>query len=498
MVFLKGCPFFSNMKKRLFSIAFGGALIVFAGFRSDSGKEWQYTFSKIDAEVKKNSKAYATLDDAIRNIGHRLTGSENGERAEEYAYRLFRSYGFRDVKYQPFEVESWMRNEVTLSIAPDNSDNFHDLEVVALAHSPVSAKVDAHIVDVANGLKEDFELLKEKVRGKVVLANIGLVNAPGRTNLHRSEKTALAIAYGAAGIIMVNNAPGQILMTGTASVDGSLIPIPAVCISNDSGRELRAWILEEGPLVAQISMSNASRPIRARNVIATLKGKSDEKIVIGGHLDSWDLATGAIDNGIGSFAVMDIARTFRALKIKPKRTIEFVMFMGEEEGLLGSRHYVRELARLPRADKVRCMINLDMTNDPMGVNGFGRPEAEPLLKEIGNMVKKIDTSYANRYVSRAGLHSDHQPFLLEGFPVLGFLGRLPDEALQCYHADCDHFNLVNRRELESTVRIVSMYLFALANAPTLPSGRMSPEETREFLVSQGLKEELVLGKDWRW
>ncbi|MDZ7899641.1 MAG: M20/M25/M40 family metallo-hydrolase [Arcicella sp.] len=88
------------------------------------------------------------------------------------------------------------------------------------------------------------------------------------------------------------------------------------------------------------------RPIRARNVIATLIGNSKkykkEKIVIGGHLDSWDLATGAMDNGIGSFTVMDVARVFQSLKLRPKRTIGFVLFMGEEQGLLGSKAMVKK------------------------------------------------------------------------------------------------------------------------------------------------------------
>ena len=83
-------------------------------------------------------------------------------------------------------------------------------------------------------------------------------------------------------------------------------------------------------------MTNVSKKIKARNVIATLPGKSDDRIVIGGHLDSWDLATGAADNGLGSFTIIDIARIFKVLKIKPKRTIDFVLFMGEEQGAVQS------------------------------------------------------------------------------------------------------------------------------------------------------------------
>ena len=297
---------------------------------------------------------------------------------------------------------------------------------------------------------------------------------------------------------MVNQAPGKILLTGTASVTGAVISIPAVCISSDSGRELRAWIAEEGPLEAHVSMSNFSKPIKARNVIATLKGRSDEKVVIGGHLDSWDLATGAIDNGIGSFAILDVARTFKALKIKPERTIQFVMFMGEEQGLLGSKHFVREAVRTGELAKIRYMMNLDMTNDPKGINAFGREEMAEFLKGIGDAVSKVDENYGNQYMSRAGLHSDHQPFMLEGIPVTTLSGSLAPNVLQCYHADCDRFDLVDKQQLESTVRISAMYLHALASAKKLPVQQLTQPQTRDYLIQQGLKQELILGKDWRW
>jgi len=485
------------MKKVVQFLLVGGVLILFAGFESKE-KKWEKTFSRIDTEVRKNSKAYQTLGDATKSIGHRLTGSSNGEKAEEYAFQLLKSYGFTDVVYQPFEVEAWMRDTVTLSVAPGSSDNFRDVPVVSLAHSPVEAKLQGEIVDVGNGLEEDFEAIKDKIKGKIVLANIGLSGVTGKKNLHRSEKTALAIKYGASGIIMANGAPGKILLTGTASVTGGMIAIPAVCISNDSGKELRSWLKEEGPLEAHIDMHNISKPIKARNVIATLKGKSDEKVIIGGHLDSWDLATGAIDNGIGSFAVMDIARTFQTLKIKPERTIQFVLFMGEEQGLLGSKHFVEELKRTGSLDKVGYMMNLDMTNDPKGVNAFGREEMNGFFKTIGDAIHTVDAGYKNETSNRAGLHSDHQPFMLEGIPIAGLSGQLEPTVLQCYHADCDNFSLVNKDQLENTVRIASMYLFALATVDKLAVKKLSDIKIRDFLISQGLKQELVLGQEWRW
>ncbi|MFD2932773.1 M20/M25/M40 family metallo-hydrolase [Spirosoma flavum] len=482
----------------LFCIGTAGTL---TAFYPDT-LSFRKTFTRINNEVREHSRAYETLADASQRVGHRLTGSPNGTRAETYAFDLLSSYGFKEVRYEPFEVEAWMRDTVTLAVVPDKSDNFRDVPVVALAHSPIEAHVKGEIVDVGNGLEGDFAALKTKLKGKVALVNIGLA-APtkGARNLHRSEKTALAIQYGATGVIMVNLVPGNVLLTGTASVTGKLISIPSVCISLESGQALRAWMQEEHEkLHAQIDMTNMSRKIRARNVIATLKGSKypEEKIIVGGHLDSWDLATGAIDNGIGSFAIIDIARTFKALKLKPKRTVEFVLFMGEEQGLLGSRAMVENLKKAGQLDKVRYMINLDMTNDPTGLNAFGRNDMTSFLNTVGETIKEVEPEFANQMENQAGLHSDHQPFMLEGVPVAGMNGHLTKEVLDCYHANCDRLNLVNANQLKNTVRYSAMLLFALADADDIPTRRQTDAQTRDYLVTQGLRTPLQIANEWRW
>jgi carboxypeptidase Q len=482
----------------LFCIGTAGTLTAFYPDKLSLKK----AFTRINTEVSEHSRAYETLADASQKVGHRLTGSPNGSRAETYAFNLLSSYGFKEVRYEPFEVESWMRDTVTLAIVPNKSDNFRDVPVVALAHSPVEAHVNGEIIDVGNGLEGDFAAVKGKLKGKVVLVNIGL-SAPtqGARNLHRSEKTALAIQYGASGVIMVNLVPGNVLLTGTASVTGKLIPIPSVCISLESGQAIRSWMQEEHEkLRAQINMTNVSRKIRARNVVATVKGSTypDEKIIVGGHLDSWDLATGAIDNGIGSFAIMDMARTFKALKLKPKRTIEFVLFMGEEQGLLGSRAMVEKLKQSGELDKVRYMMNLDMTNDPSGLNAFGRSDIVPFLNTIGETMKEVEPTFANQMENQAGLHSDHQPFMLEGVPVVGMNGHLSREVLNCYHANCDRINLVNPNQMKNTVRYSTMLLYALADADAIPTTRQTDTQTRDYLVAQGLRTPLQIANEWRW
>jgi len=452
-------------------------------------------FARLDMEIKQNSKAYSTLEDATKTIGHRLTGSDNGAKAEEYTFNKFKEYGFEDVTYQTFEVEAWARDEVSLKI------NDKDVKVVTLGHSPVEAKVKGEIVDMGNGLEDDYQANPDTVKGKISLVYIGILEGSeeGLSNLHRSEKTALAIKYGAIGIIIINQVDNGVLLTGTASVTGELIPIPAVCIGKEEGMALKES-LKTGKATANIEMTNKSDMIKARNVVATLKGSElpNEEIIVGGHLDSWDLATGAIDNGIGSFAVLDIARAFKANNLQPKRTVKFVMFMGEEQGLLGSKHMVGEAIKNGTIDDIKYMMNLDMSGNPIGMNAGGQLDDEAFFKDLGAAIQQQDTIYKNNFSNRSGLHSDHQPFMLEGVPILSVHSNLNRSIYGCYHSDCDDFNLVNKEHITNTSRFGTMMLYGLANADTLPATKMDSETTKEFMIKNDLKEKLIIGNDWKW
>lgn len=461
---------------------------------AQSRDEWSSIFSRINGEVSSSSMAYKNLQNATSAIGHRLTGSAEGAKAEEYAFQLLTSYGFT-VNYAPFEAESWSRGTLSVTI------NRRKYKAVALAHSPVKADVSGNIADMGNGLDEDYQNSPGKANGKIVLVSLGILpgSPKGLRNLHRSEKTALAVRHGAKAIIFLNSAPGDILLTGTASVTGKLITIPAVCIGNSDGMQLKAALRSKQKNSARITMTNFSGTIRARNVIATLPGKSKphEKIIIGGHLDSWDLATGAIDNGIGAFSVIDIARTFKALNLQPERTVVFVLFMGEEEGLLGSKAYIEQALKEGTINEIKYMLNLDMSNNPKGFTATTDAD-QALFKAIGRLARDNDSSFTNSFHSGLGLHSDHQPFMLQGIPTGGVAGALSREALNCYHADCDVFELVNEEELKNTVRFAAMLLYGLADAPQLEAARLSDEALKAALLQSNLKEALKISGDWRW
>jgi Zn-dependent M28 family amino/carboxypeptidase len=453
------------------------------------------TFVRLDTEISKNSKAYSTLEEATSTIGHRLTGSDNGHKAEEYTYNKFKEYGFEDVAYQEFEVVAWSRGNIAVQIGGDS------VKAVTLGHSPVSADVTGELVDMGSGLESDFAAKPDAAKGKIAFFYIGILpDAPeGSRNLHRSEKTAIAIRYGAKGVIIYNQVDGGVLFTGTASVTGDLLSIPAICISKEDGFSLKEK-LKTKKISTHIVMTNHSDPIKARNVIATIKGSDlpEEKILIGGHLDSWDLATGAIDNGIGSFSILDIARAFKANKLAPRRTVQFIMFMGEEQGLLGSTFMVNSAIKDGSIEKMKYMVNLDMTGNPIGINAGGKLDDTTFFQNIGAEVAKIDTLFKNKISGNSGLHSDHQPFMLEGIPVLGLNSNLDRSIYGCYHANCDDFKLVNEDHIRNTARFGTMILFALADAEKLPASKMDSETTKQFMIDNNLEEPLKLAGDWKW
>ena len=486
--------------KKILALSTICSLLLATETKAQAKPEWPSIFAKINKEVLDNSNAYTSLKIASETIGHRLTGSENGKKAEQYAYDLLKSYGFTNVKFQPFEVESWSRGTLAVSIG-SNVNSLQSIKSVSLAHSPVSSDITLEVVDMGNGVEDDYANNPEKVKGKIALVYLGILpgSKAGTPGLHRSEKTAIATKYGAKGIIVINTADKGVLLTGTASVTGKLIPIPAICVGKEDGLTLKEQ-LKSGPLFSHINMTNHSGLIKARNVVATIKGTSipNEKIVVGGHLDSWDLATGAMDNGIGSFSVLDMARTFKALKLQPARSIDFVMFMGEEEGLLGSRAYVDASIKDKSIDNIRYMLNYDMTNDPKGY-ATSSQESKTLFESIGAIANKLDSNFKNTFSVGAGLHSDHQPFMLNGIPTGGGAGgALPKGAGPCYHADCDVFSLVEDKGMRNTVRFNTMLLFGIADAKKIEAKHFTDEETRLFLIKNNLKEPLTIAGEWRW
>ena len=454
--------------------------------------------SRFEVEARENARGYEWLSWSTTAIGHRLTGSPQGVRAQEVADSLFRIAGISKVAEHPFKAQAWARGTVMLRV--DDGAGTEHLAAVALAQTPDSADAEGDVLDLGNGLSEQYAQQKDRVAGRVVLMNIGLVDAPqGTGNLHRSEKAALAIRHGAIGIVFVNNVEGGVLLTGTASIDGATIPVPAACIASEDGQRIRARLKAGAPVRIGLRMTNRTGTVEARNVVAEIPGSDleQEVIVIGGHLDSWDLATGATDNGLGAFSIIDMARAVVASGYRPRRTIRFVLFMGEEQGLLGSEALVADLQASGELQRVRCMVNMDMTGDPFGFGVVGPAGWGPLVDTLMGPIHALDTAFKMELKEQAWLHSDHQSFLLAGVPVINPLCDLGGHVYGCYHSSCDDVHLVDPRDMVNNVRFVGALLLQLADAPVLPR-HFTDAELGARLRADGLEEKLRMAGQWRW
>ncbi|OFY68949.1 MAG: hypothetical protein A3G23_10325 [Bacteroidetes bacterium RIFCSPLOWO2_12_FULL_37_12] len=447
-------------------------------------------------QVQTGFTGYKDLEECCRTIGHRLTGSPNGKKAEEFVYQKLLNYGLQ-VRYEPFSVDAWNRNKVFLTYS---DGKFVDtIPCVAHAFTPIVADVVAPIADVGNGLASDFDSVN--VNGKIVLMNLYLgKNDSALKNLHRSEKATLALNHGAAGIIFINKPEGDVLLTGTVSLKGKVIDIPAVCISVEKGRLLRFHLKENVNLKTHIFMENTLEKATARNVIASIRGSKypHQKIMIGAHLDSWDLATGAIDNGIGAFTVVDIARAIKNSGVTPEHTLEFALWMGEEFGLLGSTFHVSELNKNNSTDSTLYYYNLDMTGNPIGFELEGRLEMEEVFKRYSDFIRGHRPDFEGKITSDINLHSDHLPFALYGIPVLQFTGNLDKEVFKYYHSNKDLIDLVNADHLRKTSEIVSLTLYLLDQEDSLKAKRLTDTQVKESFEKGGLKEEMILSGDWKW
>ncbi len=451
-------------------------------------------FADINQEVLANSKAYGALQEATSTIGHRLSGSKNGALAEKFAYDFLTESGFEEVAYQEFDFEGWQRESISLFL--ERKEEIDTLPTVSLAYSALDVDLIAPVIDGGSGLTYNFPEGDTTFIDKIALIYLGVLEdePDGSVNLHRTRKVENAIKAGAKGVIFYNRVPKGVLMTGTASFTGEVLPIPVACISYEHGFDIREQLSRGEAVVAHVQMQNSSEIRKARNVVATIPGasKKNEVILIGGHLDSWDLAEGAIDNGIGSFAILDIARSFKALDLKPARTIKFVMFMGEEQGLFGSRSMVAKTSE-SELSKIKMMINLDMAGNPQGFNATGHETLAEYLDSVGQHIHKVDTSFENNHQDAVWLASDHRPFLMKGIPFTTLNSQLESEVYDCYHADCDNFELVNEKHIQNTVRFTGMLLWALANEPELPVQVMDSSNLRNYFMDLGLEDEFEMG-----
>lgn len=426
-------------------------------------------------------QSYSMLRRLCDEIGPRSSGTDGGMRAEEWALERFREFGLEEVRFEDVPLTVWQRGVLHAGVAAPAGFAF-----TALAHgnAPCSARVEAPVVDLGHGDGEDFRKMADEIPNAAVLCDEG---APeGKRKLHRSEQLALAARHHAAALLIMSSSAGMLPRTGVCHP--SEAPIPSIGISLEDGERLRR-LLKEGvrPRIA-IEMRNHMSPGRARNVIADLPGASggEEMLLCGAHLDAWDVALGALDNGLGVAIVLEMARVLAVVKRRPKRTIRFALWAAEEVGLLGSKQYA--FTHRSELHRHTAVMNFDMTGDPCGYWTPGAGARPAVLKSLADQLAPLGMT--ELWDNKPGLHSDHQPFMMEGLPIVSLSARLPHEAGRYYHTAGDTFDKVDLPSLCRAAAVAACTAWALAGLDGPPYPPKKPGEVAAMMREAGLEEAL--------
>ncbi len=434
------------------------------------------------AECLGHPQAHAALGELCDRVGGRVSGTPSGDRAEAWAHDLLTRWGLADVRYESLPLMVWQRGPLEAEVVEPAA-----WRLTALAHgnAPRAADVTAEMLDVGHGEGVDFERRGEVVRGRIALCDEG--RSHGRRRLHRSEKLGLAAEFGAAGLLIQSSADGGLPRTGSCHPGEA--PIPSLGISLEDGERLRRLIAAGAEPVARIRMTNTVSGGSARNVLAELPGRErPEQIVLAGaHLDSWDVAQGATDNGLGAAIVLEMARALASLPERPRRTLRFALWAAEETGLCGSKAYAA--AHAGEIALITAVMNFDMTGDPYGYWTPGHPEPGPLLRGLADQLAPLGMRAVFQH--KAGLHSDHQPFMLEGVPVVCLLGELGAQGGRYYHSVGDTFDKVSLPGLCRAAAVGAHTLWALADAPEPPLPHLDTGQVRAMIDAADLYAALV-------
>jgi carboxypeptidase Q len=464
----------------------------------DPGLDWVVALALAESRVQLHA------DTLLDRIGARISALPSGDSAQAFVQRRLEAFGVENVRQEPFELLAWDRRDAHLEVVDPPDALPGSLSLLSLGHVG-SHDLEAPLVDAGYGTAEEIEALGDRVRGTIVLVNVASPPGYGR-GVHRTEKVTLATGAGAVGFIQMNDREGPLVPVGVATMGDVSTEIPAVAVDHATGNRLLEALSAHGELRVRLMVENWMERATAANVLGDLEGETDEVVLVGAHLDSWDLATGALDNGSGTLAVLDIARTLsahvRASGERPRRTIRFAFWMGEELGLYGSRHHVETRLGDGSLDRYAAVLNLDVVGSPVGLGAMGREGPAPLLHQVRAAAGLAGIELSDEFSTGGGLYSDHQPFLLQGIPVVTVNTRQRPEAAGTGHTVADTRDILDETGVARSAAVSAALLWALANAPELGEAlgmeRWPEPEIGGHLERLGVRDPLERDGAWRW
>lgn len=412
------------------------------------------TVKAIFDEVLVSAESYRLLDHLSNQIGQRLSGSEGAAKAVAWTKRVMEDYGFDHVFLQEVMVPHWERGNP--EVARIGGASGADLRVLAIGGSVATPEdgLSAEVVEVQS-LDEVAELGEARIKGKIVFynrpfdqRNISTGAGYGGAVDQRVGGASRAAQYGAVGVVirsvtsMFDDAPH----TGTLSYADTLPRIPAAALGVQSADRLTEALRKDPHTRLYLKMDCRWLPdALSHNVVGELKGSEfpDQYIVIGGHLDSWDVGQGAHDDGAGCMQAIGVLRTFQKLGIRPRHTLRAVMFMNEENGTRGGKKY----AELAVQNNEQHLLAIESDAGGFSPRGFGVSGPDAVLEKMRGWLPYFDHNTVT-FFRKGGGGVDIRPLhQAMDVPMVG-LSTEGQRMFDVHHSEHDIFENVNRRELE--------------------------------------------------
>lgn len=425
------------------------------------------------------------------DIGGRVTGSPAMARAVAWGVEGFKAAGVA-VHTESYEMPTtWEEGVSELELIGPVK---FPLSIVSVAWAPATPAggIEAPLVEVKDGGAEDFARVAPSIRGSIILVNSKVTVTWADLFDEYSRVPAIvhrAIEAGARAILWVSARDHRVLYRHTDAVDGEIAALPmAIVAREDALRLSRVMESHPGEERARLSMTNrVGGPVRQENVVGEIRGRerSDEFVILAAHLDSWELGTGALDNGCNAAMVIAAAGAIQNARLRPRRTLRFILFSGEEQGFLGSHAYV--LQHRAELDRVSAVIVYDAGTGR--VTGYSLNGREDIQKGITQVLAPLSAWGVDKHTLDASDGTDNFDFLLEGVPNL-VANQEESNYVINYHASTDTLDKVDFRNLQQQVAIAALTAYGIADLPDRLGPRQSREEIDALLKRTALDKDL--------
>jgi carboxypeptidase Q len=457
---------------------------------------------KIIASAMGASPLAENLRRLTDGIGGRLAGSPAMERAVEWALAAFRDAGIDDVHTEKFTIpHRWSEGATRVEIVSPSGFALHAVSVAWSPATPPSG-IEADVIDAGSGSVEDFARAGGSARGAILLVHTDVLRTFSDISaeyLRNPEIIRRSIAAGASAILWMGTREGMLLYRQRVGLgrDGSIEKLPQAIVAREDAQRMARQLAAGQRIRVRLELPNrVGGPAEAQNVVAEIRGseRPNDFVLLGAHLDSFELGTGALDDGCNAALVIEAARDIHLTGLRPKRSIRFVLFGANEEGALGSWAYVR--AHRDELDHADAAVIFDEGSGR--VTGFSLQGRNDLQSEVLHQaLAPLDSWGVNRFTesSNSIMGNDNLDFLLEGVPNL-VANQEEANYVANYGASSDTYDKVDILNLKFNTAVAGVLAFGLAEFAAPVGPRLSRAEMGSLLKQTGLESQLKALEVW--